>query len=695
MRVAVPDVDVVVAPTPELHAVLAHMAATMPASDEGESYLEAGRVPADVVATLFRAAEMLYRLAPWKTASDDQVLRVDVPALGVHGACLSIIGALGESLGFVLFPSLAGYEAFVDAGDAPRRERLDFGTTALSLTFERGADVAPARRREVAALGWPVAGPQAFPRVEHRDPDGLPRPLTAHDVRVAAACAQALGTFSLRHPRAFADDPLAPVCETYTDEGDLAVRVTVPYEAHDTFEIDEPPLVANRRAAPKVSRNAPCPCGSGKKYKKCCLRAGDEPAAPAQPAPIHAMDERLVLDMMRYARRRFGDVMSRAAKDFREPENSLQLFCPWAVYGFHVEGRPIVAWYLAERGRHLSAGAREWLAAQQRAWLSVWEVLAVEPGTGITVRDLLSGRERQVHEVSGSRTLARRDAVLARVVDHAGDAVFCGSHPRPLSPAAAATVVRRIRTTLRTKGPVPVERLRDDTIGRRLIARWEEAVAALDRAHAVPPHLHNTDGDPLLLTVDHFVFAPTDRADIEACLGAMDHVQSPEADEPEPHFTFLRAGNTMHKSWETTVIGRAVVTYGTLKLETNSVRRAHTLRQRVENACGDRLRHRAREHVDPTSPRVQAAHREVPTLPLESPEGTELLRAYKERHYADWIDHPLPALRGQTPREAVRTKAGRERVDVLLKELENHESRLAEGARFDFGRLRAELNLEG
>ena len=82
-------------------------------------------------------------------------------------------------------------------------------------------------------------------------------------------------------------------------------------------------------------------------------------------------------------------------------------------------------------------------------------------------------------------------------------------------------------------------------------------------------------------------------------------------------------------------------------------------------------------------------------MPLESPEATELLRAYKERHYADWIDHPLPALRGQTPREAVRTKAGRERVDVLLKEMENHESRLAEGARFDFGRVRADLGLEG
>jgi hypothetical protein len=105
---------------------------------------------------------MLYRLAPWKTVGDDRVLRVDIPAFGVHGGCLSVIGELGESLGFVFFPSLASYEAFVAAGE-PRGERLDFGTTTLSLTFEVGADVAPERRREIAAHGWPVAGPKAYP----------------------------------------------------------------------------------------------------------------------------------------------------------------------------------------------------------------------------------------------------------------------------------------------------------------------------------------------------------------------------------------------------------------------------------------------------------------------------------------------------------------------------------------------------
>ena len=29
-----------------------------------------------------------------------------------------------------------------------------------------------------------------------------------------------------------------------------------------------------RRNPPKVGRNEPCPCGSGKKFKKCCYTGG-------------------------------------------------------------------------------------------------------------------------------------------------------------------------------------------------------------------------------------------------------------------------------------------------------------------------------------------------------------------------------------------------------------------------------------
>jgi hypothetical protein len=68
-----------------------------------------------------------------------------------------------------------------------------------------------------------------------------------------------------------------------------------------------------------------------------------------------------------------------------------------------------------------------------------------------------------------------------------------------------------------------------------------------------------------------------------------------------------------------------------------------------------------------------------------------LLREVKERHYAAWVDQPLPALGGQTPRAAMRSRDGRARVDVLLKDLENLESRLPQEERVDLAVLRARL----
>jgi uncharacterized protein len=35
---------------------------------------------------------------------------------------------------------------------------------------------------------------------------------------------------------------------------------------------DSPTAASRRRDTPRVGRNDPCPCGSGKKYKKCCLQ---------------------------------------------------------------------------------------------------------------------------------------------------------------------------------------------------------------------------------------------------------------------------------------------------------------------------------------------------------------------------------------------------------------------------------------
>ena len=45
-----------------------------------------------------------------------------------------------------------------------------------------------------------------------------------------------------------------------------------------------PPARPTARAAPKIGRNDPCPCGSGKKFKQCHGRAFDDDDQPTATA---------------------------------------------------------------------------------------------------------------------------------------------------------------------------------------------------------------------------------------------------------------------------------------------------------------------------------------------------------------------------------------------------------------------------
>lgn len=692
LRAAFPDLEVVVAPTPELDALVESMGRHFAehADDTTDaSYLEGGAIPADAVAALFRAAEGLYGLAPWKVASDDQVVRVDIPKLGVEGAALCVIGAAGESYGLVLFPSLSAYEAFAAADDRAAEGRRDFGTTWLSLDFERGADLPPSLRREIDAHRWPVAGPRAYPVLHHRDHDGLSRPLSERDVRVAAAVARAFIAFFALHRRIFERDQPEPVNESYGDDDEIIVRLTAPYQAWELFEPKPAPSSAPAALRPPVSRNAPCPCGSGLKYKKCHLPADERARMTGDPALLHELDRRVVGEIRRYALRRFGQRWLRAAADdFNDPDVSAALAVAWAVYGIAVEGRPVAEHFARERRSSLSPAELAWLESQRQAWLSVWEITAVEPGRSVALRDLLSGEERLVLERSASRTLVARDAILGRVVDHGEISVLCGLYGRSLSPPEAAEVVRRARSKLRKKTAIPPERLRDEAIGRFLIGAWEDEVGASDLRRLAGPKLANTDGDELLLTIDHFAFAAADRAAVAFRLAAIDGVEPPDPGDPEPAYTFLRGGG------EGTIVGTAYLTRRGLDLETNSLARADALRAKLEAACGALIRHVLREHSDPAALLRQATGGGGKP-PGPAPAGAEeLLRQVKARHYAAWVDEPIPALGGKTPRQAAKSKRGREQLEVLLREMENHEARLPEAERFDFAVIRDELGIE-
>lgn len=443
---------------------------------------------------------------------------------------------------------------------------------------------------------------------------------------------------------------------------------------------------------PPIGRNAPCPCGSGRKYKVCCLSRGEaDRTRSADRPPVHERDGEFVERLANWGLRSFGEACFGFLEDLDDMEEEASLVWPWSVYGCRIQGRAIVAWYLDAERHRLPIDERRWLEAQRDAWLSVWEVRDVEPGVSLLLEGLLTGETRRVLEVAGSRALYPRAALLARVVDFDGRSYLCGNHPCPLPPRAAATVVERARTRLRRRREVPLNRMRDDVTGRALIRYWEDALDDLADAAAAPRELVNTDGDPILVTKDRFTIAPGAGAAVEAGL-ARAGGEPRECDDDLPFWIFLAPPDPAGPAKRRLELGRAWIDAAQLVLETNSRKRADALRARVEAATGAAIRHRTREHTDPLSERAREDGQPPPAEPMP-PEIQRVVREHKRRHYAAWIDDALPALGGKTPRDSVRTAAGRRAVEVMLKEIEVLESDIEPGARFDVNELRRALGL--
>ena len=452
-----------------------------------------------------------------------------------------------------------------------------------------------------------------------------------------------------------------------------------------------------------TARNDRCPCGSGKKYKRCCLGRA-EPANTEQGRLAHVRHsaENAVVDsIVGWAGHRFGSAWSdraiEAISTGAPPEpDEFELLLPWLLYLFPIQGAPLAQHFLAERGTELTEFQRESLACNLASHLSLWEIRRVESGVGLELFDLLTHETRFVHDVRGSREAQRWTVLLAAVTDYPEVSALAGIHPRPLPPVESIEPLTEVRRVLgvRTRA-VPVARLCAPEVQLAMILAWRLAVAEQDARARAPRVVNNTDGDPLVLCADHFDVPAGDNAAVLAKLAAIEGAHAEDSDGGEV-VIFSRPGNKMHASWTNTIVGRALFHGARLRVETNSVARADALRARIERALGALLQHRARElrGVEDVLANPPPEPRRAMAEPESPPELQAVLRQVLDRHYADWPDSRLPALGGRTPRQAAASKTLRPRLVAILKEFEYHEGSKLEAERFDVGKLWRELQLD-
>ncbi len=455
----------------------------------------------------------------------------------------------------------------------------------------------------------------------------------------------------------------------------------------------------------KPGRNAPCPCGSGKKYKQCCLNAEKAPAAaPADPTwrRLRTLLDGHVNEMLRFTIETYGKLalheawngfMGQDDLEFDPNTPLMQLFMPWFFHcwapnpldtkivnkSLH-DVIPTKA-YLATKGRRLDPLLRRYFESLLTAPFTFFEVLTCNPGTGMTLRDIMTKEEHAVTERGASRGMQPGDLLFGQLASVDALTMLEASNAFAIPPMEKAPIIR-LRARIASVHPV---------ITHQVLRDWDFEL--LDLFHEIADRLYNprmptfqnTDGDPLSL--HKLVFDL--KVPPQAAFDALKHLALDESEEDlladatrdsedkltGVRFTWKKRGNEKHADWDNTVLGSIEIDGPRLVAEVNSKARAGTIRKKIEAALGDGIRYRVSEIQSPErmladlraagGERGGAASKERDRL-AERPEVREKISEMMAAHWEHWVDQPLPILGNRTPMDAVKDPDGREIVESLV-----------------------------
>ena len=369
--------------------------------------------------------------------------------------------------------------------------------------------------------------------------------------------------------------------------------------------------------------------------------------------------------------------------------------------------------YLERRGSRESAEGRRYLEAMRDSTPSLYEVVEIDAGRSLTVRDLLvDGEPVTVFENLGSRAAAPWDRLAARIVVVNGQRLFTGAILHFPNEAAERVLwaiddlvkrsKRELRKELRRTGGSRIRRRRSrtaPTIPREEVIRMLPCAEVLSyfwltdafaRALAPLPELRNTDDEPLIICEVRFPIVGGE-AEISRVLDGIEEFQRVE--DGEAHWLWSGSGSPTHRlsqgrrgspiaepaeGFGTTTLGNVEIKSGVLTLSVNSKERS----ERGQALLSSQLGHLVGQAEVSTQDLYELinARKEQPTRDEFEPPSEEALKAvhaFLDDHYRRTLDDPLPVLGGKTPRQAAKTKKGREEVVAWLKGLENIEHRKA------------------
>ena len=393
-------------------------------------------------------------------------------------------------------------------------------------------------------------------------------------------------------------------------------------------------------------RNAPCPCGSGKKYKKCC---GAPSGEVIQLAAYQPEDRRAVLKALQ----RFSDAdefapLLNAAFDramepvLALPESRRQFPGEYAqalsdaarsALLFDDDGaqRPPLAEVFIERhGTTLTPAQRRYLDRMLESQFDVIQVLDATPGAGILALDMIDDVDFEIEERAASHHVKPGMTFVVRIMEG----------PRGVAHMDGAPLVVSALTA---------ERLRRSWTARQTARKRSLEICATFTASLLPPELRTATGEPL--APQTLVYEVLDLRKLRAALRKELDIFELDSNR----FDYIVREDSV-----------AMLDIDRTKLNANVLSEAAAAQTRtfLDGFKAGIVAYKATAHPGGNLP-----PREPPT-----PEQTMIVEEFQRDYYQRWLDTSIPALDGKTPRAAARDARLLPTLLALIADLQTHEN---------------------
>jgi len=366
-------------------------------------------------------------------------------------------------------------------------------------------------------------------------------------------------------------------------------------------------------------------------------------------------------------------------------ELTFEKFLDWFLYDFKLlnsEERVIERFYIDE-GKELSDAEKRLIKDWIKSIYSFFEVEEVLSGEKCVIKDIFTGKVFEVLDRASSKQIKRRDIIAARPLKIGNQNYFSGIvslYPATFKNLITEFFDQEFKEYKKLYG--------NQKTKREYLKDWGFQIGYYIEDVANHPHFVTPEGDEFVLAIANYFVD-----EYEQFIKNIEKIKSlKEISDKTEEIRIFSWG----KIGRNKITGTLEIEKTKLRIECYSVDMLARAKSKIEKECKGLIKHLKDtiKEQDTFIDRNKSETKHLKRYPLGVKNKNEL-DSELDKHYDKWVNTPLEILGGESPKQALKTKDGRLKLNSVIDELEviyEHAKNQGEPY-YDVSKLRKKLKL--